>query len=123
MNRKMLLTVLGLGGAYFFLSTRAPVWAIQADGTYKPAGMLDQLTVMLTGAQPPMTKTASTINQVGSGLLALSNLFSQTGGMAQQQSINTPATGITTPGFSGLGKYFDESYSRGIVPRIFPQQR
>jgi hypothetical protein len=121
MNRKMLLTVLGLGSAYFFLSSRAPVWAIQADGTYKPAGMLDQLTVMLTGAQPPATKTATTINQVGSGLLALSNLFSQAGG--QQQSINVPATGITTPGFSGFGKYFDESYSRGIVPRIFPQQR
>jgi hypothetical protein len=72
MNRKTLL-YLGLGAAaYFFLTTRQPVFQQQADGSFTPAGVLDKLTVMLTGAQPPQQKsTTVTIPGVAS--------FTQTG--------------------------------------------
>lgn len=59
MNRNTLL-YLGLGiGAYYFLSTRQPVFAIQADGSYLPATFLDRLTVALTGVQPPPSQGKS----------------------------------------------------------------
>jgi hypothetical protein len=53
MNRNTLYVVVGLGAAYFFLTSRQPVFMKTADGTYQPAGLLDRLTVALTGAQPP----------------------------------------------------------------------
>lgn len=59
MNRNALL-ILGLGvGAYFFLSSRRPVFMKAADGTFQPAGVLDRLTVALTGAQPPQPQNVS----------------------------------------------------------------
>lgn len=55
MSKSTMITLIGLGAAYFFLTSRQPVFAKQADGTYVPAGFLDKLTVALTGAQPPAT--------------------------------------------------------------------
>ena len=59
MNRNMLMTLIGLGAAYFFLTSRTPVFLQNPDGTYTPAGLLDRLTVTLTGAQPPAPKQVS----------------------------------------------------------------
>jgi hypothetical protein len=97
MNRKTLFALVGLGAGYFFLSSRTPTWAVQADGTYKPAGVLDQLTVMLTGAQPPpkQTSTAQTALNV----------------------LQSVGTALTQSG--AVSGYYDQSYSPGIVPRIF----
>lgn len=64
MNRNTLFLILGLGGAYFFLSSRQPVFQQMADGSYQPAGLLDRLTVALTGAQPPTPKSL-TVNVPG----------------------------------------------------------
>lgn len=59
MNRNTLYLLAGLGAAYFFLSSRKPVFAQNADGTYQPAGLLDRLTVALTGTQPPIPQNVS----------------------------------------------------------------
>lgn len=59
MNRNTLLMIAGLGAAYFFLVNRTPVFVKQTDGTYSPVGMLDRLTVALTGAQPPNPQNVS----------------------------------------------------------------
>jgi hypothetical protein len=59
MNRKTLLILAGAGAAYFYLSTRQPVFLKMTDGTYQPAGLLDKLTVMLTGAVPPPPQSAT----------------------------------------------------------------
>ncbi|MGH8336545.1 MAG: hypothetical protein ACRETL_06970 [Gammaproteobacteria bacterium] len=59
MNRNTLFIVLGLGAAYFYLSSRQPVFQQLPDGTYQPAGLLDRLTVMLTGVRPPQPKSVS----------------------------------------------------------------
>jgi hypothetical protein len=53
MKRQTILLLIGAGAAYFFLTTRTPVFIKLADGTFQPAGLLDQLTVALTGAIPP----------------------------------------------------------------------
>jgi hypothetical protein len=54
------LLILGLGVAgYFFLTTRQPVFQQLPDGSYQPAGLLDRLTVALTGTQPPQPKNIS----------------------------------------------------------------
>lgn len=53
MSKSTIITIVGLGAAYFFLTSRQPVFAKQADGSYLPAGLLDKLTVALTGAHPP----------------------------------------------------------------------
>jgi hypothetical protein len=52
-NHKTWMWIAGLGAAYFFLTSRVPVFAKQTDGTYAPVGVLDRMTVALTGAQPP----------------------------------------------------------------------
>lgn len=116
MNKGMILTILGLGGAYFFLSSRTPVWVLGPTGTYVPSGMLDQLTVMLTGAQPPQSKSGAVTSAVTTGLTALANALNSPPAMSQ-------STQVTTPGYSGLGEYFDQSYSPGVVPRIYGNQR
>ena len=59
MDRNTLMILIGLGAGYFFLSTRTPVFQQNADGTYSPAGLLDRMTVALTGAQPPNPKQVS----------------------------------------------------------------
>jgi len=59
MNRSTLYWIAGLGAAYFFIANRTPVFAKQTDGTYAPVGILDRLTVALTGAQPPVPQSAS----------------------------------------------------------------
>lgn len=64
MNRATLLWIAGLGAAYFFLSSRTPVFVKMTDGTYQPVGILDRLTVALTGAQPPQPQSA-TVNIPG----------------------------------------------------------
>jgi hypothetical protein len=106
MNRKTLLMLVGLGGGYFFLSSRTPIWAIQPDGTYGPSGFLDKLTVMLTGATPPPTKQQSTVNAINTGLQAFSTMLNPTA---------VPA--------APLSGFYDQSYSPGIVPRIYARQR
>ena len=118
MNKSMILAILGLGGAYFFLSTRTPVWVLGPAGTYVPSGMLDQLTVMLTGAVPPQTKTQSTISAVTSGLVALTQAIGSPPAMASVGA--TPSGAVTTPGYSGFGHY---EMGPGVVPRIFSAQR
>ena len=62
MNRQTILILVGVGAAYFFLTSRTPVFAKQSDGTYKPAGLLDQLTVALTGAIPPAVPPVQQFN-------------------------------------------------------------
>jgi hypothetical protein len=57
--------MLGLGAAYVFLSTRTPVYTQQANGSFLPATLVDQLTVMLTGAAPPATPPTATVNIPG----------------------------------------------------------
>lgn len=57
-SNALLLIGLGVAG-YFFLSTRQPVFQQLPDGTYQPAGLLDRLTVALTGIQPPQPKNIS----------------------------------------------------------------
>lgn len=53
MKRNTLFILVGLGATYFYLTSRIPIFAKALDGTYQPAGLLDRLTVALTGAQPP----------------------------------------------------------------------
>lgn len=53
MNKQTVLILVGLGATYFFLTSRKPVFVKMSDGTYQPSGLLDKLTVALTGAQPP----------------------------------------------------------------------
>jgi hypothetical protein len=53
MSKNTVMWIAILGGAYYFLSTRAPIFAQQADGTFIPASLIDRLTVTITGAQPP----------------------------------------------------------------------
>jgi hypothetical protein len=62
MNRQTILLLIGAGAAYFFLTSRTPVFMKLADGTYKPAGLLDQLTVALTGAIPPPPQPVQQFN-------------------------------------------------------------
>jgi hypothetical protein len=97
MNRKTVLTLVGLGGAYFFLSSRTPVWAVQPDGSYQPSTVIDKLTVMLTGAQPPPKQT--------SGAQTALNVLQSVGAALTQSG--------------AVAGYYDQSYSPGIVPRIF----
>jgi hypothetical protein len=104
-NKTFLLTLLAGGGAYFYLNSRIPTWAIQSDGTYLPATFVDKLTVMLTGAVPPASKQQTTVNAINTGLQALSTALNPT-------AINAPLSG-----------FYDQSYSPGIVPRIFARQR
>lgn len=59
MNRNALLWIAGLGATYFFLANRTPAFVKMTDGTYQPVGVLDRLTVALTGAQPPLPQSAS----------------------------------------------------------------
>jgi hypothetical protein len=59
MNHKTIMWLVGLGGAYLFLTMRQPVFVKLTDGTYQPVGILDKLTVALTGAQPPPPQTAT----------------------------------------------------------------
>lgn len=61
MRNNTMMWIVGLAGAYFFLTTRQPVYAQQADGTYQPSGLLDRLTVALTGnTTPPAPQPART---------------------------------------------------------------
>jgi hypothetical protein len=57
-SNTLLLVGLGVAG-YFFLTTRQPVFAKAADGSYQPAGLLDRMTVALTGAQAPTPQNVS----------------------------------------------------------------
>ena len=59
MSKNTLILVLGLGAGYFFLTSRQPVFTKLPDGTYQPAGLIDRLTVALTGAQPPTPQSVS----------------------------------------------------------------
>lgn len=43
----------GAAAAYMFLVTRTPQYTLLPTGVYAPNGMLDTLTVALTGALPP----------------------------------------------------------------------
>jgi hypothetical protein len=57
------LVYLGLAaGAYFFLKSRTPSFTTQANGTVTPTGILDQLTVALTGIQPPLSQVQAAQN-------------------------------------------------------------
>jgi hypothetical protein len=65
MSRQTIL-FLGLGAVtYYFLSTRQPVYAKLADGTFAPAGILDRITVALTGAIPPTPQPTYSVNAGG----------------------------------------------------------
>jgi hypothetical protein len=71
MEKNTVMWIVGLGAAYYFLSTRVPQYTLQLNGTYLPSTFIDQLTVMLTGAVPPApvpqgtaATIASTINQI-----------------------------------------------------------
>jgi hypothetical protein len=78
-------TVMWLAGgaaAYYFLSTRTPVYAQQLDGSYLPATFIDRLTVAITGVAPPppvpqgtAATIATTLNQV---IPALQNAIATT---------------------------------------------
>ena len=75
MEKNTLAWMIGLGAAYYFLSTRTPQFTLQLNGTYLPSTFIDQLTVMLTGAVPPppvpqgtAATVASTINSIAPAL-------------------------------------------------------
>jgi hypothetical protein len=66
MNKNTVLLLAGLGGAYFYLSRRQPVFMQQADGSYLPAGVLDRLTMLVTGVQaPPAANKSVSVNIPG----------------------------------------------------------
>jgi hypothetical protein len=74
-KRNTLYWIVGIGAAYYFLSTRTPLWTKQIAGNYLPASFIDQLTVMVTGAQPPPPdpSTAQTLVSAASQLLTAVN--------------------------------------------------
>jgi hypothetical protein len=71
--------VIGLGIAYYFLTTRTPMYTQQANGSFAPSTFIDALTASLTGAMPPPPVQPSTAQ-------TLVNLVNQL----------IPATGATT---------------------------
>lgn len=77
MQKNTAMWLVGGVGAYYFLSTRQPMYTQQIDGSWLPATFIDRLTVAITGVAPPPPAPPTNQQTIASVVNALTPLISQ----------------------------------------------